>query len=55
MGGKPWVDGAANAQWTFWDDAHNWLPTWGEGDTRGMTIESVKMWERGKCGSQQEL
>lgn len=50
-GNKPWVDGATNAQWTFWNDADTWLPTWGEGDARGMTVKSVKMWERGACGS----
>jgi beta-glucanase (GH16 family) len=26
-----------------------WLPTWGEGNERGMTVKSVKMWEHGKC------
>ncbi|CAN8097111.1 unnamed protein product [Discula destructiva] len=51
QGGKPWLDGATNAQWTFWNDAGTWLPTWGEGDARGMTVKSVKMWERGACGS----
>lgn len=50
-GGKPWVDGATNAQWTFWDDAHTWLPTWGKGDARGMTVKSVKMWQAGACGT----
>lgn len=50
-GGKPWVDAATNAQWTFWDDADNWLPTWGEGDSRGMTVKSVKMWRSGSCGA----
>lgn len=50
-GGKPWVDAATNAQWTFWDDADQWLPTWGEGDSRGMTVKSVKMWRSGSCGS----
>lgn len=50
-GGKPWVDAATNAQWTFWDDADSWLPTWGEGDSRGMTVKSVKMWRSGSCGA----
>ncbi|KAI7785121.1 hypothetical protein LA080_008157 [Diaporthe eres] len=50
-GGKPWVDAATNAQWTFWDDADQWLPTWGEGDSRGMTVKSVKMWRSGSCGT----
>jgi hypothetical protein len=26
-----------------------WLPTWGEGPERGMTVKSVKMWQAGKC------
>lgn len=50
-GGKPWLDDATNAQWTFWDAADEWLPTWGEGDARGMTIKSIKMYSRGACGS----
>lgn len=54
-GGKPWLDDATNAQWTFWSDVGTWLPTWGEGDARGMTIRSVKMWERGACFSGSEL
>ena len=27
----------------------DWLPTWGEGTERGMTVKSVKMWQAGKC------
>ncbi|ROV99140.1 hypothetical protein VMCG_06687 [Cytospora schulzeri] len=50
-GGKPWVDDATNAQWTFFDDADTWLPTWGEPDSRGMTVRSVKMWQAGACGT----
>jgi hypothetical protein len=26
-----------------------WLSTWGEGNDRGMTVKSVKMWQEGKC------
>lgn len=55
VGGKPWLDDAENAQWTFWEDAGRWLPTWGEGDERGMTVRSVKMWQAGACGAEQEL
>jgi hypothetical protein len=55
VGDKPWVDAATNAQWTFWDAASKWLPTWGEGDTKGMTVKSVKMWQQGKCGAAQDL
>lgn len=54
-GGKPWLDDATNAQWTFWNDAESWLPTWGEGDARGMTVKEVKVWQRGACGSTSEL
>ncbi|KAF7556471.1 hypothetical protein G7Z17_g1392 [Cylindrodendrum hubeiense] len=54
-GNKPWVNDATNAQWTFWSAADKWLPTWGEGDTRGMTVRSVKMWQLGACGSADEL
>ncbi|KAB5525521.1 concanavalin A-like lectin/glucanase domain-containing protein [Coniochaeta sp. 2T2.1] len=51
VGQKPWVDAATNAQWTFWSNADKWLPTWGEGDARGMTVKSVKMWQSGSCGA----
>ncbi|TQV91063.1 secreted glucosidase [Cordyceps javanica] len=55
VGAKPWVDGAPNARWSFWDARDQWLPTWGDGDRRGMTVRSVKMWQLGKCGEKQEL
>ncbi|KAF4509577.1 hypothetical protein G6O67_003739 [Ophiocordyceps sinensis] len=55
VGGKPWIDDAKNAQWAFWDAAKDWLPTWGEGDQRGMTVRSVKMWQQGACGQTGEL
>ncbi|KAG5923836.1 hypothetical protein E4U42_004824 [Claviceps africana] len=55
VGDKPWVDHAKNAQWTFWNDANKWLPTWGQGDERGMTVRSVKMWQAGQCGQGGEL
>lgn len=51
MGDKPWIDDAQNAQWTFWNAAKAWLPTWGEPNERGMTVKSVKMWQAGACGS----
>ncbi|KAI9149182.1 Beta-1,3-glucan-binding protein [Paramyrothecium foliicola] len=53
VGGKPWIDSSSNAQWTFWNAADEWLPTWGEGDSRGMTVRSVKMWQSGKCAPQE--
>ncbi|KAK3327786.1 concanavalin A-like lectin/glucanase domain-containing protein [Cercophora scortea] len=49
QGNKPWLDAATNAQWTFWSAANEWLPTWGAGEDRGMTVRSVKMWSRGAC------
>ncbi|ATY61835.1 Concanavalin A-like lectin subgroup [Cordyceps militaris] len=55
VGQKPWVNGATNARWSFWDARDQWLPTWGQGDERGMTVRSVKMWQLGACGSKQEL
>jgi hypothetical protein len=55
IGDKPWIDAATNAQWTFWSTASEWLPTWGKGDERGMTVKSVKMWQSGRCGATQEL
>ena len=51
VGGKPWVDAATNAPWTFWSNADTWYPKWGKGDARGMTVKSIKMWEAGSCGS----
>jgi beta-glucanase (GH16 family) len=48
-GGKPWVDGSDFAVRDFWNAKDEWLPTWGEGTERGMTVKSVKMWQAGKC------
>ena len=50
-GGKPWLDGKGSAMSDFWNDSATWLPTWGEGDQRGMTVKSVRMWQQGKCGT----
>ncbi|KAH9863832.1 hypothetical protein J1614_009764 [Plenodomus biglobosus] len=47
--GKPWVDGSAFAARDFWKARDDWLPTWGDGVSRGMTVKSVKMWQAGKC------
>lgn len=55
VGDKPWIDGAKNAQWLFWDAANEWLPTWGKAADRGMTVRSVRMWQQGVCGQTQEL
>ncbi len=51
IGGKPWLDSSTNSQWTFWSAVDKWFPTWGDGDSKGMTVRSVKMWTRGECGS----
>jgi len=48
-GNKPWVDGSDFAGRDFWNAKDEWLPTWGEGNERGMTVRSVKMWQDGKC------
>lgn len=48
-GNKPWLDRAEDSQKAFWQAKNSWLPTWGEGDTRGLTIKSVKMYTLGKC------
>ncbi|KAF1943496.1 gram-negative bacteria-binding protein 1 precursor [Clathrospora elynae] len=48
-GTKPWVDGSDFAARDFWNARNDWLPTWGEGNERGMTVKSVKMWQAGKC------
>ncbi len=51
-GSKPWVDDSAQwARSNFYEQVDKWLPTWGEGNERGMTVKSVKMWQQGACGS----
>jgi hypothetical protein len=51
VGNKPWGDGSKTAPKEFWDNKAQWLPTWGAGDSRGMTVKSVKMWSEGACGT----
>jgi hypothetical protein len=51
IGGKPWVDGSANAMYDFWKANGTWSKTWGEGEERSMTVKSVRMWQEGKCGA----
>jgi len=49
-GGKPWVDGdSATAARDFWEANSTWLQTWGAGEARGMTVQSVKMWQQDAC------
>lgn len=50
-GNKPWVDGSKDAMEQFWNAKDAWYPTWGAGDSKGMTVKSVKMWNLGKCQS----
>jgi hypothetical protein len=47
---KPWGDASLTAPREFWEGRNQWLPTWGAGDSRGMTVRSVKMWSNGPCG-----
>jgi hypothetical protein len=51
IGQKPWGDQAETAPKQFWDAQGLWYPTWGEGDKKGLTVKSVKMWKEGACGS----
>lgn len=49
VGNKPWGNQSPTAPKEFWDSADRWLSTWGEGDKRGLTVKSVKMWKQGAC------
>lgn len=50
VGGKPWVDASTYlAPGAFYQRVDDWLPTWGEGNARGMTVKAVKMWQEGAC------
>lgn len=53
VGRKPWVNGAKNARWAFWEAKDRWLPSWGQGDEKGMTVRRVRMWQRGACGREE--
>ncbi|KAH6656076.1 putative gram-negative bacteria binding protein [Truncatella angustata] len=48
-GQKPWVDTSEKAMHQFWNARDAWLPTWGSGDQKGLTVKNVNMWSRGKC------
>jgi hypothetical protein len=43
------VDRVMDRMLTICAAKDEWLPTWGEGNDRGMTVRSVKMWQHGKC------
>lgn len=49
VGNKPWGDMSGTAPKEFWDSEPQWINTWGEGDKRGLTVKSVKMWKEGAC------
>ncbi|KAF2258385.1 concanavalin A-like lectin/glucanase [Lojkania enalia] len=49
VGNKPWGNQSPTAPKEFWDNQATWYPTWEEGDKRGMTVKSVKMWSEGAC------
>jgi hypothetical protein len=46
---KPWIDGTPTSMRDFWRANGTWLRTWGDGEDRGMTVKSVKIWQEGKC------
>ncbi|OQU99177.1 hypothetical protein CLAIMM_04849 [Cladophialophora immunda] len=46
---KPWGDKSLTAPREFWEARDQWLPTWGEGGKRGLTVRSVRMWQEGAC------
>ena len=47
--GKPWVGSSTSSMEDFWSVRSAWESTWGDGDARGMSVKSVKMYQRGKC------
>jgi hypothetical protein len=49
VGNKPWADGSPTAPLEFWQAKDAWLPTWGKGAERGMTVSNVKFYREGKC------
>ncbi|KAI1839982.1 hypothetical protein JX265_013598 [Neoarthrinium moseri] len=49
VGNKPWTDGSESPMKDFYLANSTWLPTWGSGDSRGMVVKSVKMWQEGSC------
>jgi len=49
VGNKPWVNDNEYAPRAFWNAVNQWYPTWGAGDTKGMTVQSVKMYSLGAC------
>ncbi|KAJ3267404.1 hypothetical protein HK104_005934 [Borealophlyctis nickersoniae] len=42
---KPWVNESPTAARDFWNARDQWLPTWPQGEGRGMSVDSVKMYK----------
>ena len=49
VGQKPWGDASLSGPKEFWDAKGLWQTTWGEGDTRGLTVKSVKLAGANNC------
>ncbi|OKL57256.1 hypothetical protein UA08_07422 [Talaromyces atroroseus] len=48
---KPWIDSSATAMEQFYNSSYAWESTWGEGDARGLSVKSVKLYQRGVCSA----
>ncbi|EJD54404.1 concanavalin A-like lectin/glucanase [Auricularia subglabra TFB-10046 SS5] len=52
IGKKPWFDRSATAMFDFANATSTWHKTWSKDPKdRAMVIDSVKMWQVGKCGT----
>ncbi|KAF9890519.1 hypothetical protein FE257_005924 [Aspergillus nanangensis] len=49
VGGKPWMDKGKTPMRDFWLANGTWVPSWGDAESRGMIVKSVKMWQQGAC------
>ncbi|KAI9372867.1 concanavalin A-like lectin/glucanase domain-containing protein [Aspergillus egyptiacus] len=49
VGNKPWRDDRMTPMRDFWLANSTWLSSWGEPETRGMVVKSVRMWQQGAC------
>ncbi|KAL3488154.1 concanavalin A-like lectin/glucanase domain-containing protein [Aspergillus germanicus] len=49
VGNKPWTDGSKTPMRDFWLGNATWRSSWGEPETRGMVVKSVRMWQEGAC------
>ncbi|KAA8646656.1 uncharacterized protein ATNIH1004_005331 [Aspergillus tanneri] len=48
VGNKPWTD-SGNSALDFYEALPTWYPTWPNSSSRGMTVQSVRMWQEGAC------